>query len=97
MTMLCQMEILNFLWLNWVQYLPLGPTQMDIGYTPQPPPGLGTNLSKGKFTKQNREFESTYIIPNSDFDFLDICGEEKHIKESGTRTRTVDDDLSELW
>ena len=23
---LCQMEILNFLWLNWDQYLPLAPT-----------------------------------------------------------------------
>ena len=30
MTTLCQMEIFNFLWLNWVQYLPLAPTQIDI-------------------------------------------------------------------
>ena len=30
MTTLCQMEIFNFLWLNWVQYLPLAPTQSDI-------------------------------------------------------------------
>ena len=26
MTTLCQMEIFNFLWLKWVQYLPLAPT-----------------------------------------------------------------------
>ena len=26
MTTLCQMEILNFLWFNWDQYLPLAPT-----------------------------------------------------------------------
>ena len=30
MTELCQIEILNFLWLNWVQYLPLAPTQINI-------------------------------------------------------------------
>ena len=30
MTKLCQMEILNFLWLNWVQYPPLASTQIDI-------------------------------------------------------------------
>jgi hypothetical protein len=34
---------------------------------------------------------------NLNFDFLDICVEEKHIKQCGTRTRTVDDDLGELW
>ena len=33
MTTLCQMELLNFLWLNWVQYLPLAPTQIDIPLT----------------------------------------------------------------
>ena len=37
------------------------------------------------------------MIANSDFDFLDICAEEKHIKQCGTRTRTVDEDLGELW
>ena len=88
----CQMEILNFLWLNWVQYLP---------------------FSSHIFTRQNHEFESTlytrinvytrlfgsieYIIANRNFDFLDIYGEDKLIKKSGTRTRTVDNDLGELW
>ena len=39
--------------------------------------------------------DQALIIPNSDFDFLDICAEEKHIKLYGTRARTVDDDLGE--
>ena len=30
MTTLCQMEILNSLWLNWVQYLPPPTTQINI-------------------------------------------------------------------
>ena len=30
MTTLCQMEIFNFLWLNWDYYLPLAPTWIDI-------------------------------------------------------------------
>ena len=30
------------------------------------------------------------------FDLLEICAEEKHIKQCGTRTRTIDDDLGEL-
>ena len=30
MTTLCQMEIFNFLWLNWVQHQPLAPTKIDI-------------------------------------------------------------------
>ena len=30
MTTLCQMKILNFLWLNWDQYLPIAPTQINI-------------------------------------------------------------------
>ena len=35
MTTLCQMEIFNFLWLNWVQYLPLAPTQADEHFAPK--------------------------------------------------------------
>ena len=33
MTTICHMELLNFLWLNWVQYLPLASTQINIRFS----------------------------------------------------------------
>ena len=43
---------------------------------------------------KSEEFE----IPKCQaLNFLDICAEEKLIKQSGARNRTVDDDLRELW
>ena len=51
MTILCEMEFFNFLWLIWVHYLPLPPTQKDRPpRPPQLPPGWGPNLPNGKFT-----------------------------------------------
>ena len=93
MTTLCQMEILNFLWLNWDQYLPLAPTRIDI--PPSHPQGGVQIYPRANLLSKTMNLK--VIIPNSDFDFLDICGEEKHVKQCGTRTRTVGDDLGELW
>ena len=56
MTILCEMEIFNFLWLILVHYLPLSPTQKDRPpRPPQLPPGWGPNLgplNKTKFSPQ---------------------------------------------
>ena len=52
MTTLCEMEFFNFLWLIWVHYLPLPPTQKDRPpRPPQLPPGWGPNLGALHKTK----------------------------------------------
>ena len=56
-----------------------------------PIPTLSSQLDQ--YTNQNREFEST----SSQIAILiDICAEEKLIKQFCTRIRTVDYDLGEL-
>ena len=47
MTILCEMEIFNFLWFIQVNYLPLPSTRK---HGPPRPPGWGPNLPYGKFT-----------------------------------------------
>ena len=52
MTILCEMEFFNFLWLILVHYLPLPPTQKDRPpRPPQLPPGWGPNLGALHKTK----------------------------------------------
>ena len=52
MTTLCEMDVLNFLLLIWVHYLPLPPTQKDRPpRPPQLPPGWGPNLGALHKTK----------------------------------------------
>ena len=48
----CEMDFFNFLWLIWVHYLPLPPTQKDRPpRPPQLPPGWGPNLGALHKTK----------------------------------------------
>ena len=67
---------LDFLWPNWDQYQPLAPTQINITPSHSRAGSKFTQISANLLHKAHTR---KYIIPNSNYDFLDIFADEKHI------------------